>query len=111
MALARRTAGPRTPRSSRSWRAWAWVTRLPAGTLWASQSAYTYDPVLNEGAEEYKGIDIGLAYRFNLGSFGRIRTRLDGTWLKSLVFSPGAGKSFDCRSLKRAYFKAHRPDA
>ncbi|HWW81356.1 MAG TPA: TonB-dependent receptor [Steroidobacteraceae bacterium] len=72
------------------------VHRDPAGTLWASQSAYTYDQVLNEGAEEYKGIDIGLAYRFNLGSLGRIRTRLDGTWLKSLVFSPGAGKSFDC---------------
>jgi outer membrane receptor protein involved in Fe transport len=72
------------------------IHRDPAGTLWASQSAYTIDGILNEGAEEYKGIDIGLAYKFNLGTFGRIRTRLDGTWLKSLVFTPGAGSSYDC---------------
>jgi iron complex outermembrane recepter protein len=72
------------------------IHRDPAGTLWASQSAYTIDGILNEGAEEYKGIDIGLAYKINLGSFGRIRTRLDGTWLKSLVFTPGAGSAFDC---------------
>ncbi|HEY0342272.1 MAG TPA: TonB-dependent receptor, partial [Steroidobacteraceae bacterium] len=72
------------------------VHRDPTGTLWASQNAYTIDTILNEGEEEYKGIDIGLAYRINLGSFGRIRTRFDGTWLKSLVFSPGAGASYDC---------------
>jgi outer membrane receptor protein involved in Fe transport len=72
------------------------IHRDPAGTLWASQSAYTIDGILNEGAEEYKGIDIGLAYKFNLGNFGRIRTRLDGTWLKSLVYTPGAGSAYDC---------------
>jgi len=72
------------------------VHRDPAGTLWASQSAYTFDPLLNEGGLEYKGVDIGLAYRFDLGSFGRVRTRLDGTYLNSLTYSPGAAPSYDC---------------
>jgi iron complex outermembrane receptor protein len=72
------------------------VHRDPGYTLWASQSAYTVDPLLNEGGLEYKGIDIGLAYKINLGGFGRIRTRLDGTYLKSLIYSPGASPSYDC---------------
>jgi iron complex outermembrane receptor protein len=72
------------------------IHRDPAGTLWASQSGYTIDPIINEGGLEYKGVDLGLAYRFDLGGFGRLRTRVDGTWLKSLVYSPGAGKSYDC---------------
>lgn len=72
------------------------VHRDAGGTLWASPSAYTIDPILNEGGLEYKGIDIGLAYRINIGALGRIRTRLDGTWLKSLVYSPGAAASYDC---------------
>ncbi|HUO36661.1 MAG TPA: TonB-dependent receptor, partial [Mycobacterium sp.] len=72
------------------------VHRDAGGTLWASQNAYTFDQILNEGAEEYKGVDIGLAYRFNLGNWGRLRTRLDGTWLKSLITTPGSGSSYDC---------------
>ena len=72
------------------------IHRDPAGTLWASQSGYTVDPLLNEGALHYKGVDIGLAYRINLGQFGKLRTRMDGTWLKSLLYSPGASPSYDC---------------
>jgi outer membrane receptor protein involved in Fe transport len=72
------------------------IHRDPAGTLWASQSAYTVDPIINEGALEYKGIDFGLAYRLDLGNLGRVRTRLDGTWLKSMTFSPGASPSYNC---------------
>jgi len=72
------------------------VHRDPAGTLWASPSGYTYDPLLNEGALEYKGVDIGLAYRFDLGAFGKLRTRLDGTYLNSLIYRPGAAASYDC---------------
>ena len=72
------------------------VHRDAAGTLWASQNAYTVDPLLNEGGLEYKGTDIGLAYKFNVGAMGRIRLRMDGTWLKSLTYSPGASASYDC---------------
>lgn len=72
------------------------IHRDPAGTLWASQEAYTIDPLLNEGGLEYKGIDFSFAYRFNMGTFGKLRTRLDGTWLKNLIYSPGAAASYDC---------------
>jgi iron complex outermembrane receptor protein len=67
------------------------VHRDAAGTLWASQSAYTVDPILNEGGLEYKGVDIGLAYKIDLGAIGRIRTRFDGTYLLDLLNKPGLG--------------------
>jgi iron complex outermembrane recepter protein len=77
------------------------IHRDPAGTLWASSSGYTIDPILNEGGEEYKGVDLGLAYKFDMGALGRLRTRVDGTYLLNLIYTPGLGtdfpgKSYDC---------------
>jgi iron complex outermembrane recepter protein len=72
------------------------IHRDSGGTLWASQNAYTYDPLLNEGGEEYRGMDIGLAYKLDLGHLGALRTRLDGTWLKNLIQSPNSAPSYDC---------------
>jgi outer membrane receptor protein involved in Fe transport len=72
------------------------VHRDAGGTLWASPSAYVVDPLLNEGALTYRGLDIGLAYQIELGTLGRVRTRFDGTWLKNLIYSPGASPSYDC---------------
>jgi iron complex outermembrane receptor protein len=69
------------------------IHRDAAGTLWASQSAYTVDTILNEGGLENKSIDVGLAYKFDLGAAGRIRTRLDGTYLLDLLYKPGLGTS------------------
>ena len=46
---------------------------------------------------ENKSVDLGLAYRINLGNWGRIRTRLDGTYLMNLNINPGGGVSqYDC---------------
>ena len=77
------------------------IHRDAAGTLWASQSAYTVDPILNEGGLENKSVDVGLAYKFDMGEAGRIRTRLDGTYLLNLIYRPGLGtalpgKEYDC---------------
>jgi outer membrane receptor protein involved in Fe transport len=72
------------------------VHRDGAGTLWASPDGYTYDPLLNEGGLEYRGLDLGLAYKFLMGPFGDLRTRLDGTWLKDLIYSPSAAKAYNC---------------
>jgi iron complex outermembrane receptor protein len=72
------------------------IHRDAGGTLWASPEAYTVDPLLNEGGLEYRGVDVGLAYKLDIGAFGRVRTRLDGTWLKNLIYSPGASPSYDC---------------
>jgi iron complex outermembrane recepter protein len=73
------------------------IHRDPNGTLWASPQAYTVDPLLNIGGLENKSVDLGLAYRINLGSFGRIRARLDGTYLINLNINPGGGVAqYDC---------------
>ena len=69
------------------------VHRDAGGTLWASLNAYTSDVILNEGGLENKSVDIGLAYKFDLGAAGRIRTRLDGTYLLDLLYRPGQGST------------------
>jgi iron complex outermembrane recepter protein len=73
------------------------VHRDPTGTLWASPQGYTTDPLLNIAGLENKSIDVGLAYRWNLGSAGTLRSRLDGTDLLHLLTTPGGGvKPYDC---------------
>lgn len=73
------------------------IHRDPNGTLWASPQGYTIDPLLNIGGLENKSIDLGLAYRLELGSFGKLRTRLDGTYLMNLKINPGGGvATYDC---------------
>ena len=75
------------------------IHRDAGGTLWASPNGYVIDPLLNEGGLEYRGLDIGLAYKIGLGAFGDLRTRLDGTWLKDLIYTPGgpgSSPSYNC---------------
>jgi iron complex outermembrane receptor protein len=78
------------------------IHRSPTGSLWTSPAGYTIDPLLNLGGLENKSVDVSLAERFDLGNLGRIRGRLDGTYLLKLVTSPGSpvegltGATFDC---------------
>jgi hypothetical protein len=73
------------------------VHRDPNGTLWASNQGYTDDPILNIAGLENKSIDVGLAYRFDMGELGKLRSRLDGTYLLHLITSPGGGITpYDC---------------
>jgi iron complex outermembrane recepter protein len=73
------------------------IHRDANGTLWASPQAYTVDPLLNIGGLQNKSVDLGLAYRFDMGAAGRLRMRLDGTYLLNLKISPGGGvATYDC---------------
>jgi iron complex outermembrane recepter protein len=73
------------------------VHRDPAGTLWASPQGYTIDPLLNIAGLENKSVDVGLADRWDLGSWGRLHSRLDGTYLLHLITNPGGGVTpYDC---------------
>jgi iron complex outermembrane receptor protein len=73
------------------------IHRNAAGSLWSSPQGYTIDPLLNLGQLENKSVDLGLAYRFDMGRAGRLRTRLDGSYLLNLITTPGGGShSFDC---------------
>jgi iron complex outermembrane recepter protein len=73
------------------------VHRDSNGTLWASPQGYTDDPLLNIAGLENKSVDVGLAYRLDMGQMGRLRSRMDGTYLLHLVTNPGGGTgAFDC---------------
>jgi outer membrane receptor protein involved in Fe transport len=65
------------------------IHRSNTGSLWTSPQGYTIDPLLNLGSLENRSIDLGLAYRFDMGSMGKLMTRLDGTYLLKLVTAPG----------------------
>ncbi len=71
------------------------IHRNAAGSLWSSPQGYTIDPLFNLGGLENKSIDVGLAYRIRMGSWGQVRTRLDGTYLLKLTTTSGSTK-FDC---------------
>jgi iron complex outermembrane recepter protein len=74
------------------------IHRDPTGTIWASPQGYVIDPLLNEGSVRNKSWDFGLAYKFGMGKAGDLRTRFDGTYLQSLLFSPAVAgaKPYDC---------------
>ena len=73
------------------------IHRDSGGTLWASPQGYTVDPLINLGQLENKSIDVGLAYNTTLGRAGRLRTRLDGSYLQKLLITPGGGSAaYDC---------------
>jgi outer membrane receptor protein involved in Fe transport len=72
------------------------IHRDSNGTLWSSPQGYTIDPLVNLAGLENKSVDTSLAYRFDMGSFGKLRSRLDGTYLLKLLTTPGASPTFDC---------------
>jgi len=72
------------------------IHRTPLGDLWTSSQGYIVDPLLNEGNLENKGIDLGMAYRLDMGSWGKFRSRLDAGYLLKLLYSPGTGAPYDC---------------
>jgi len=72
------------------------IHRDPTGTLWASPQGYTIDAYLNEGGLENKSVDLGLAYRFDLGALGRLRSRLDGTYMLHLITYSNVAAPYDC---------------
>jgi len=73
------------------------VHRDSNGTLWASPQGHTVDPLLNISGLENKSVDVGMAYLWNMGRGGRLRSRLDGTYMLNLITTPGGGvKPYDC---------------
>ncbi|MGH8337799.1 MAG: TonB-dependent receptor domain-containing protein, partial [Gammaproteobacteria bacterium] len=87
------------------------IHRSPLGDLWTSSEGYIVDPLLNEGDLENKGIDVGMAYRFDMGSLGRIRSRLDAGYLLKLLYSPGTGAAYDCAGQFGLTCSAQTPPA
>jgi iron complex outermembrane receptor protein len=92
------------------------IHRSPLGDIWTSNQGYIVDPLLNEGGLENKGIDLGMAYRLDMGSWGKFRSRLDAGYLLKLLYSPGSaggitGKPYDCAGQFGLTCSANTPPA
>lgn len=90
--------------------------RSPLGDLWTSSQAYVVDPLLNEGELENRGVDLGMAYRLDMGAAGKFRTRLDAGYLLKLLYSPASvggipGKPYDCAGQFGITCSANTPPA
>ncbi len=72
------------------------IHRDADGTLWESPQGYTADPLVNLAGLQNKSIDLGVGYRLDMGGLGKLRARLDGSYLLKLITTPGAGPSYDC---------------
>ncbi len=92
------------------------IHRSPLGDIWTSTQGYIVDTLLNEGRLENKGIDLGMAYRLDMGSWGKFRSRLDAGYLLKLLYSPASvggipGKPYDCAGQFGQTCSAQTPPA
>ena len=64
------------------------IHRNSIGSLWLSSAGYVTDTLANVGRLQEKGIDIDIAYAYDLGSFGRLHSELNGTWINDYNITP-----------------------
>ena len=70
------------------------VHRDQFGSLWIindgtlANSAYIIDPFVNGGSELERGVDVDMSYAFDIGSLGKIRSGLVGTYINSYFVEP-----------------------
>jgi len=69
------------------------------GTLWASNTGFITDTLVNVGSLEEKGVDVDIAYRLDMGSLGKLTSALTGTYINSYDVTPiqlNPGTGFNC---------------
>jgi iron complex outermembrane recepter protein len=80
------------------------IHRDQFGSLWLINSdttngGYIIDPKVNNGSLQEKGVDLDLSYTFDIGSVGKIRTALVGTYIDSYEVEPIANdpsSAYEC---------------
>jgi iron complex outermembrane receptor protein len=80
------------------------IHRDQFGSLWLINSdttngGYVIDPKVNNGSLQEKGVDLDLSYTFDIGSVGKIRTALVGTYIDSYMVEPIANdpsSAYEC---------------
>ena len=78
------------------------IHRDANNSLWLSQQGYVIDSLANVGKLETRGIDLDVSYGFDVGSLGKIRTSLQGTYVDLYRVTPIASDpstSFNCAGL------------
>jgi outer membrane receptor protein involved in Fe transport len=79
------------------------IHRDSVGSLWQSPDAFIESVNLNIGALKTSGYDIDIGYNTDIGDWGGLAFRLNGTFLNELVTEPIAGSGsvgdYDCVGL------------
>jgi iron complex outermembrane receptor protein len=78
------------------------IHRDANGTLWASNTGFISDTLVNVGSLEEKGVDIDIAYRLDMGALGKLTSSLTGTYINAYDVTPIAlnpGTGFNCVGL------------
>jgi len=69
------------------------IHRDQFGSLWELRTdttvgGYVIDPKVNNGSLQEKGVDLDMSYSFDIGSLGKIRSALVGTYISSYFVEP-----------------------
>jgi outer membrane receptor protein involved in Fe transport len=72
------------------------INRAPNGSLWLTSQGFIVDLQENIGGLSTRGIDVGMSYSMDVGSFGNVGLNFQGTWLDELITDQGFGVEFDC---------------
>jgi iron complex outermembrane receptor protein len=70
------------------------IHRDQFGSLWIvndgtlANSGYVIDNLVNSGSLQERGVDLDLSYAFDIGSLGKVRTGLVGTYINSYEVEP-----------------------
>jgi iron complex outermembrane recepter protein len=78
------------------------IHRDANNSLWLSNNGYVVDSLANVGKLETRGVDIDVSYGFDVGSLGKIRTNLVGTYVDEYVVTPisaDPSTKFNCAGL------------
>jgi iron complex outermembrane recepter protein len=73
------------------------IHRDPSASLWLSTSGYVDDITLNLGSLKTQGADLAIAYKQDLGAYGKLNFTFAGTYTAQLITQVVAGgPSYDC---------------
>jgi iron complex outermembrane recepter protein len=72
------------------------------GSLWLSTNGYISDRNVNDAGLREKGVDVDVAYGYDLGAFGKLSSNIVGTYISQYDEIPSqvyAGFSYNCAGL------------
>jgi iron complex outermembrane receptor protein len=78
------------------------IHRDALGSLYVLPTGFITDPLVNNGSLLERGVDVDLSYSFDIGSLGKIRTALVGTYINKYEVEPIANtpsSAYDCVGL------------
>ncbi len=80
------------------------INRAPGtGTLWATTNGFIDDTLVNVGDLKERGVDLDMAYSYDLGAFGKLHANIVGTYINAYDVTPIAlspGTEYNCAGLQ-----------